>query len=214
MNTATFQAFQAHANGSPFEVCGLILDGPERYFPCRNIAEAADEFRIDPLDWLAAEEQGEILAVCHSHPGSTCKPSGADIKGCESVGIPYMILGADGLWRLDPLAYRSTLVGRPYRWGWADCWTLIRDFHGADMRDMARDEDDAARLYREHYRSFGWHMVPLDELRHSDAVFMGDDHAGVYVGEGKVLHHRRGRLSRVEHLHPSMVTLVLRRTHG
>lgn len=106
MSPAAFKAFQKHAASTAREVCGLVVD--DAYIPCRNIAEAEDEFRIAPEDWLAAEMRGEIMAVCHSHPSDSCKPSGADIKGCEAVGLPYMILGVDGLWRLDPVE-KSTL---------------------------------------------------------------------------------------------------------
>ena len=100
MTPATFQAFQAHAASSPFEVCGLVVD--DRYFPCRNVAEGRDEFAVHPEDWAQAEDRGTILAVCHSHPGMPSRPSPADVVNCEKAGLPFCILGADGLWTLEP----------------------------------------------------------------------------------------------------------------
>ena len=62
----------AHAQqDDPREACGLLLvaKGKQIYRPCRNISEDPNEmFTIDPDDYRKAEDDGEVLAVVHSHP--------------------------------------------------------------------------------------------------------------------------------------------------
>lgn len=58
-----------YAASSQDEVCGLIIDD-ERLFRCRNIhPDPGMHFRISDDEWLAAEDEGEVTAVFHSHPG-------------------------------------------------------------------------------------------------------------------------------------------------
>jgi cell wall-associated NlpC family hydrolase len=142
------------------------------------------------------------------------------VRGCEATGLPWYILGTDGLWRLDPARYRSALEGRTFRWGWSDCWNLVRDFYGADMPDFPRTKEDSARLYLEHYPRLGWHIVPRERLQFGDAILMAiqshgePNHAAVYVGDSQILHHLAGRLSRRENYDggfQAATRLVLRR---
>ena len=70
---------QAHAAAEyPRECCGLLLaiGRAQKYFPCRNIAkEPNEEFRLDPEDYAAAEDLGEVIGIVHSHPDATSRPS-------------------------------------------------------------------------------------------------------------------------------------------
>ena len=55
----------------PNECCGLIIvvKGRKRYRPCKNLQKLLDEhFIIDPLDYAAAEDLGEVVAVVHFTP--------------------------------------------------------------------------------------------------------------------------------------------------
>ena len=189
MTPRCFQAFQAHAaQMAPWECCGVVVN--EHYFPCRNIAEGPDEFCIEPRDWIAAAKLGRIQAVCHSHPGASCRPGPEDI-----ASMPWYILGDDGLWRLDPAGYQ--LEGRPFVWGWADCYSLVRDAVGG-LPDFPRTDETDAPRYSDLYQSLGWRKV--GDLQDGDVVVMtlqGGEHAGVYSA-GQILHHLPGRLSRRE----------------
>lgn len=64
-------AIQAHAAAQyPKECCGLLLavGRAQKYFACRNIAtEPNEEFRLDPEDYAAAEDLGDVIGIVHSH---------------------------------------------------------------------------------------------------------------------------------------------------
>lgn len=72
------------------ESCGLIVDGS--YIPCRNLADGVDEIRIDPADWVRAEDVGEIQAIVHSHPDQPPIPSPLDLSECAASGLPWLIV--------------------------------------------------------------------------------------------------------------------------
>ena len=73
----------------PLEMCGLISGPPGsdqavRFHPCRNTAESAKVYTIDPKDHLRAEldaddHDREINGVVHSHTHSEPYPSPTDV---------------------------------------------------------------------------------------------------------------------------------------
>ena len=96
---------------APNEACGLIAlrDGvAEQYLP--GVNEAASPYRFhlkpnDPMDFFL-EDEGYELAVFHSHPTDSARPSRTDL---ENVGLwagrPYVILsrptGELAAWRIE-----------------------------------------------------------------------------------------------------------------
>ena len=91
----------------PYECCGLLA-GPlpiggetaraERFYPCRNAAESARVYTVDPLDHLRAERDAEangweIVGVVHSHTHSEPYPSPTDIAQAPDPGWQYVIVG-------------------------------------------------------------------------------------------------------------------------
>jgi len=85
----------------PYEACGLLAGAPggsivARFYPCRNAAESARVYTIDPLDHLKAErdaeDQGwEILGVVHSHTHTEAYPSPTDVAQAPDPGWHYAI---------------------------------------------------------------------------------------------------------------------------
>ena len=95
---------------APIEACGLIAfrDGvAERYVPCANEAASPYRFELkphDPMDFFL-EDEGYELAVFHSHPTDSARPSRTDVA---NIGLwerrPYLILsratGELAAWRI------------------------------------------------------------------------------------------------------------------
>jgi len=80
----------------PEECCGLLLDvdGVETYWKCKNISGTYKEksFVIDPLDYADGEDQGEVLAIVHSHPDGELIFSHADRMACKYLDLPFYLV--------------------------------------------------------------------------------------------------------------------------
>jgi proteasome lid subunit RPN8/RPN11 len=203
----------AHAKAEdPRECCGLIavVKGRRRYFPCANGAATPDEhFVLDPADYADVEDQGEIVAVVHSHPVTPPQPSVADQVSCNATGLPWVIVNPKTeMWdTCTPKDFELPYVGREFAFGVVDCYALVRDWYrrefGLMLADFARRDrfwERGENLYLDSYKSQGFHKVPFEELQYGDALLMHLDaslpnHAAVYVGDQQILHHVQGRLS-------------------
>ena len=196
----------------PKECCGLVcvVKGRRRYLPCRNLAATPDEhFVMDPLDYANAEDQGEVVAVIHSHPTMNPKPSEADLVACEKTGVPWHIVNplTEEWGYCEPSGYELPYVGRVFAHGVVDCYSLCRDWYarewGLQLRDYDRRDqwwDHGENLYLENFEKEGFQQIPIEELRRGDALLLQlvspvPNHAAIYLGDQLILHHVQGRLS-------------------
>ncbi len=221
MEQSTLHAIQAHAVAEyPRECCGLIVAAAagEQYIACRNIANTPSEHFILPAeDYAAAEDHGEVLALVHSHPNAPSTPSDADRVICEESGLAWHIVSVGqvtgsepecgDLQTIHPCGYVAPLVGRQFAHGILDCYTLVRDFYalelGVRLSQYDRDDDwweKGQDLYSmDRLQAEGFEPI-TGELQRGDMILMQirstvPNHAGVYLGEGQMLHHLHGRLS-------------------
>lgn len=104
------------------------------------------------------------------------------------------------------------LLGRQFQHGKIDCYALVRDFYrdnyGLTLRNYARPDkhwDLGFNLYMQCFHAEGFRVLDVHptEWRPGDAILCAvrsevANHAGVFVENGKVLHHLYGGLSKVE----------------
>lgn len=86
----------------PLEMCGLIAgahgdDHAAAFYPCRNDAESAKVYTVNPLDYMRAEDHADdsgwvINGVVHSHTHSEPYPSPTDIGQAPDPAWHYVIV--------------------------------------------------------------------------------------------------------------------------
>lgn len=234
-------AMRLHAEACfPQEACGFIIGKGKKaqFMPCTNAAEQPElHFLISHTDYARAEDEGEILAIWHSHPNDSFEPSDADLAGCEASELPWLIssirmvdgsLVHEGTNLVKPSGLKVDYVGRPYIFGTFDCYSLVADYYereyGIRLERMAHlrinkwwqkgfDILDEATC-----ESVGFVKVEDGQFQEGDVVCIAMDsdkanHVALYVTGDIILHHLVNRLSRRETFGPywfSRVKLHLR----
>ena len=212
LNKSVQDKIIAHAEQeNPRESCGLvcIVSGKQKYFPCNNLGVGTDNFVLDPEDYDKADTAGEIVAVIHSHPNMSAKPSQADLVACEASGLPWWIIGIPSEhWEyLEPSGYIAPLVGREWTHGILDCYSIIRDWYKQE-RNIELPEFDrhdewwkaGQNLYLDNILKVGFKPIKQEELQTGDVILMTigssvPNHGALYLGDGVILHHIQNRLS-------------------
>lgn len=223
-------AVQKHAAAEyPRECCGLVvlIGRAQRYIPCENTAaDPGEEFRIGPEAYADAEDAGTVVAVVHSHPDATSRPSAADVAMCNASGLPWYILSwpENDLRVIDPVD-QVPLLGRAFVHGVQDCWQVCADWferaHGLSFPRYKREDGwwenaDGPSHYEDLFEAAGF--IRVDVPQRGDLMIMAigrtahPNHAGIYLGtdpslrseEAKVfgtgpflLHHLYGKPSEI-----------------
>jgi proteasome lid subunit RPN8/RPN11 len=204
------EAVKSHANSSPKrEVCGVVTSYRRRnkYVPCRNVAENNEHFVIDPVDYAAAEDAGQIIAIVHSHVNVNPAPSQADLIGIERTNLPWLIVNTpiNSYTFTLPSGYFAPYVGREFVHGITDCYSIWRDYYsrelGIEMIDYERGFEwwlKGDDLYEDNYRAAGF--VEVTDLKKHDIILMKvaspvQNHAAIYIGDNIILQHITGKIS-------------------
>lgn len=214
-------AWRVHAiERFPEEACGFVLaDGS--FLPAKNVSDnPKSHFAIDAQEAVAA---GDIVAYIHSHTMEekdelgrvipvSAEPSKLDMENQIITDRPWGISVCDGenvttpVWWGDQLPIQP-LIGRQFLHGISDCYTLVRDWHrlkGIVYPEHPRDDywwsTEGLDLYIDNFEAAGFERVYRRHPMPGD-VFLCSlrskvmNHAGVYVGNGLILHHVPNRLS-------------------
>ena len=195
----------------PKEACGLVIikNGKQFYCAAKNLANGSDNFILDPIDYEKADTAGEIVAVIHSHPNMSAKPSQADLVACEASGLPWFICGIPSeQWEyIEPSGYIAPLVGRQWSHGVLDCYAIIRDWYAQEknisLLDFERSDEwwkMGGNLYLDNFEKAGFKRIALEDLSCGDVILMTvnstvPNHGAIYLGDNMILHHVHGRLS-------------------
>jgi len=194
----------------PGEACGLIVScgNKPRYIATKNQATNHDQFIISAEDYAAAEMQGEVVAVVHSHVNEAARPSAADLVACEATGLPWIIVSihedpdagqpyASEWVEFSPSGYVAPLVGRPFHFGSLDCYGLVRDFYarelGVILEDFPRTDkfwERGEELYLSNFERAGFRQVN-DGPKYGDVILMQyrsniTNHGAVFLGNEKL----------------------------
>lgn len=203
---------------APSEACGYIIDGkfsrrrnrheePEKHFTMTRVPKRAQ-------------------AVVHSHPGGPAYPSNTDMRQQVATDLPWGIavtheLGQEVFWWGDDVPI-PPLIGRGFRHGVTDCYSLCRDFyrlqHNLTIPEFPRgwewwDEPEEGELpedlYAKGFEQAGFFEIGMHDLLPGDAFLATVrsryiNHAGIYLGNGLILHHTCGR----EGFDPSRLSTV------
>ncbi|MDE9430591.1 C40 family peptidase [Xenorhabdus bovienii] len=195
----------------PNECCGLVIQNSrkQQYIPCRNTAPSpTEQFSMHPEDYAEAEDIGTIIAIAHSHPDATTQPSQLDIAQCDLSQIPWVIVSwpEGDIRTIMPTGGIKPLLGRPFVHGIWDCYAIVRDWYrlerNIDIPDFERSDgwwERGENLYMKNYADAGFTECS-GELQIGDVIIMQvqanePNHAGVYIGDGLMIHHMYGQLS-------------------
>jgi hypothetical protein len=207
----------------PNEGIALLLKSG-RLIGVDNIHEQPlENFRIRDKDYIKYDP----VAVIHSHPVTNenrpangilkdgREPSLADLKFRQSVDIPCGIVSvlpwmdvSDVLWY--PASLEDRILGRNFIFNYHDCYHLIRSYHwqvfGLYLNDYPTEElwwDKQKDYYTENFEKEGFHPIDLKDIKVGDSL-LGKvkspvvNHAAIYLGDDKILHHLFGRTARVD----------------
>ena len=89
-------------DGLPLEACGLFGGDTrsgkvEICYPCRNVAESAKLYTVDPKQHLQADRDAEargleIIGVFHSHTHTDAYPSPTDVEQAPDPTWHYVLV--------------------------------------------------------------------------------------------------------------------------
>lgn len=207
-------AREAAIEAWPQEMCAVI--GPDGQFVrIQNVSsDPTRDFLMPERTWI---EHAPVLAVIHSHistrvpvesPGfiPDC-PSAADMSGQIATAVPWGIVVTDGevasdvLWWGDHVLDQP-LCGRMFRHGVTDCYSAVRAWYWQERRILLREYPrdcswwaSGKNLYIDNFMDAGFRRVDAATPEIGDVLLMQightsvPNHAGIWLGLGKIYHH-------------------------
>ena len=201
-----------------------MIVGHDLHFITNVSDEPNIKFKMAVDEYLAAMRLGPICAVLHSHTNGNCGVSHGDMSAQQTAGNLWgvLVLSDSGAFKefnwFGDCAPVAPLVGRTFRHGIWDCYSLIRDWFWLE-RDVIvgdRPRHDQWWLMQDHdnfydalFTELGFAKVDRRAVQIGDcityAIYPGghegarvSNHAAIVTAPNTVLHHlwsdpRRGQ---------------------
>lgn len=202
------EPFKEHAKQvDPEEACALVIQKGRKQTLriCSNSHPTPQEhFRIAAEDWAAAEDQGDIVAVLHSHPGDGARAiaSDLDMQQCNLTGVLWGIYAPDSDHYTEITPSEPSMIGRPFILGSDDCWGLIMAWHekqGVNLSDWRVDYPWWEDQYKDNLYQDNWYKEGFRESEEKPGCMVimqvsanKWNHAGIITEDGQLLHHLYG----------------------
>ena len=193
------------AESFPRESLGFVvlIKGRLIYVTATNKSLTSDTFISDPVEYAQISSIGKVVALVHSHPNSSSKPSILDQQAHAVSGLDWIILGLDGVTYLEGIK-KPDLLGRKYVHGVTDCYAFVKDWYELNLKislnDYPRDDhwwDNGQNLYLDNFEEAGFIEVDKPQDGYILLMQIGSsvpNHAAVFIN-GRIEHHLYGRLS-------------------
>lgn len=216
----------------PEESCGLVIDDSIVY-PCINChtKDRKEHFKISNSDYLKASKIGKkITHVYHSHTSWKKEFSILDKMISEEFNIKLILYHCPDKSFLfyDPTGYQNPYIGKRFRWGINDCFSLVKLYYknelGIDLNEeiTKRDKDFFIKnqdfFTKEIYKSVASNnnLIVLNkntELKNHDIIIFQDlnnntFHFAVYIDDNTILHVPRHEVSQISLLTEERVSSI------
>lgn len=220
------EATEAHAlEAFPGEAVGAVFGSRDRpaYRPVEEVADGSRAgFRVEAAALRRMEEaHGALLALVHTRSSTRGEgkdadprlfiPSPAEMRTQAALAVPFGVVVCnrsrcvDRFWFGDQCP-TLPLVGRPFRYGVTDCYSLIRDWYrtqrGVLLPDYPREWNfwvEGLDMYGAGFGEAGFRRIDPADAGEGDSVLFRirsrvPNHAAVLLGGGWMLHHTASRL--------------------
>ena len=214
-----YDAMRDHALAAyPDPACGAVFaDGPGHVY--RVIEDALrpsrDDFDLGPAVLRRLRTApAPLAAIVLTHPQPEGvehvpllhTPSAAEMRAQEALVVPFGVAVFHPRARFQTFWFGDQcpippLVGRPFRHGVTDCYSVIRDWfrlrRGIVLPNFPRDWNwwiDGFDLYRTGFEQAGFEPIDPGDIREGDGVLFQfrssvSNHAAVVLDEEWMLHH-------------------------
>ena len=133
------------------------------------------------------------------------------VPGPCGILASYIVNPITEKWSVTiPEGFELPYEGRKFVHGVVDCYSLVRDYYKKEfdihLNDYYRRDrwwDTDLNLYIDNYAKEGFKEISLKEIEKGCLILINlesnkTNHAAIYLGDHKILHHVQGRLSGID----------------
>lgn len=193
----------------PNECCGLLVDisGSLNFCPCKNISSnPTKHFELSCLDYVRWANSGVIVGMVHSQ--NAVLPSTLDIINYKSHKLPSYIYSfkSNEIFKVtDKHSKYNKYLGREFKMGANDCFTLVRDFYlqerNISIFNYLRNDHthkEFPNIIEDNYKKENFIKIEFNNIIEGDLIEFSFFHFGIYLEGDLLLHHHRNKYSNIE----------------